>query len=435
MFRIFGENEFAARLPFALTAIVFMGIFAASTRRLFSEVVSAVAVFTFAFAPFAIEIARECRFYTIHQLLYFCGSLAIFSGFENRSAVINSAGALRPVDWRWLVAGPPCLLAAFHFQPLTINFGLVAGLYVLVMFVALIVRHGWKTALTSKYSLVLFLGIAALVVVALLHPEEIRGKIREATKIEEWQLSKGYDGAFYRYFLVDHFPAIAFLYPVGAYVALRRYGRTGLFLFLSAAPLLLVHSYVFARKSERYIFYFFPFFLITAAVAIEPMLRWGWDRLRDSLRTEKLRSKLLAAAFLLPGALVIVHPWFGKSFAVPFRSKHPDWKSLDHLFKNNLRSEQVITTNPQAFLYYVGKKPDYYLLAEIRRKHEYEPTLVRSEEQFSNILRTRHNLYFIGAEWNFYNEGFMSEPMRNAVEFQMYPIDHGGDRRILTYHK
>jgi 4-amino-4-deoxy-L-arabinose transferase-like glycosyltransferase len=436
MFRVFGESEFTARLPFALTNVFFLGVLAIVTRRLFSEMSSALAVFCMAFAPLAIEISRECRFYTMHQLFYFGAACALFAGFENMSGRLTRDGRKASMDWRWLLASAPLAAIALHLQALTVNLAVVAASYLLCMFIVMGARQGWGKAFLSKYGIVTVLGVAGAIALLALYPDPIRENLDEATKINNWQAAKGYTSNFYRYFFIGNYPALTFLFPVGAYVAVRRYGKAGLYAVCASAPLLVLHSFVFARKSDRYIFYLFPFFIITAVIAIEPVLEWGWERLRVALTSQPLRAKVVAAAFLLPGFLVVAHPWIVFSLRAPFRAKHPDWKSLDETFKRNLRAATVVTPNPQAFLYYVGKQPEYYRLAEIRRNHTYEPTLVLTSEQFSDIMRkTRGELYFVGAEWNFYNEGFMTDEMRNAVQYLMSPVDHGGDRRILAYHK
>jgi 4-amino-4-deoxy-L-arabinose transferase-like glycosyltransferase len=434
MFWVFGESEFAARLPFALANIFFLGVAAVVVRRLFSETVSAAAVFCLAFAPFAIDISRECRFYTLHQLFYFGAAYALLAGFENIAGRMKPDGRKASMDWRWIAAALPMAAVALHLQELTVNLGVVIACYLAVMFAFVVVRQGWVNALISKYGITLFLGIAGATAVYLLKPEMIQAKLREAMQINNWQVAKGYTDHFYRYYFTDNFPALTFLFPVGAYVAFRRYGKSGLYTVCAAAPLLLLHSFFFARKSERYIFYLFPFFVITAVIAIEPILEWGWEKLRVNLKSEPLRAKVVAAAFLLPGFLVLVHPWILTAAKAPFRAKHPDWKSLDDQFKRNLRGATIVTTNPQAFIYYVGKSPEYYRLAEISRRYAYEPTLVRTPDQFSAVLKTKGELYFVGAEWNFYNDAFMNPEMRNAVQYLMSPVDHGGDPRIVAFH-
>jgi len=435
MFKVFGESETAARLPFALTNIFFLAFSAIVVRRFFSEIVSGAYTLALAFAPFAVEISRECRFYTAHQLFFFSAALALFAGFENVSGRLKKSGHKASVDWRWLIASAPLAALALHFQTLTVNLGIAAACYLVLMAAMTVGREGWRKASLSKYVIVIFLGVAGFLALMTWDRKLIMEKISEATDIHSWQVAKGYDNNFYRYYFINNFPAFTFLFPVGAYVAVKRYGKIGLYSICLSAPLLVLHSLVFARKSERYIFYLFPFFLITALIAIEPFIEWGWERLRISLKSEPLRAKVLAAAFILPGFLVFAHPWIAISFKVPFRAKHPDWKSLDEQFKRNVRGATVVTTNPQAFLYYVGKKPEFYRLSEINKRRDYEPTLIRNNEQFRDVLHRKGELYFVGAEWNFNNEGFMGESVRGAIKYLMSPVDHAGDRRILAYHK
>jgi hypothetical protein len=297
------------------------------------------------------------------------------------------------------------------------------------------VRQGWLEALMSKYGLALVLGAVGAAVLYHANPQFFRDRWGEASELYDWQAALGSNAHFYRYYFIDNFPAFTFLFPVGAYVAVRRYGKAGLYAVCSSAPLFFMHAFVYARKSERYVFYFFPFFLLTALIAVEPMVEWGWERARVTLKREPLRVKIVAAAFLLPGFLVLAHPWAMIAMRAPFRAKNPDWKSLDPELKRNLRSATVITTNPREYLYYVGAQPKYYRLVELDPNHAYEPTLLRSDTEFDHALRHRGDVYFVGAEWNFYNDAFMSDRMRNAVDYFMSPVDHGGDRRILVFHR
>lgn len=435
MFKFFGESEFTARLPFALTNVAFIAISAVVVRRLFSDVVSGAYALCMAFAPLAVDISRECRFYTLHQLFYFGAAAAFFAGFENVSGRLGRSGRRLSMDWRWLVAAVPLAAAALHFQTLTLNLVIAAVCYLIAMAMLVVIRQGWVDALTSKYVLVILLGAAGAAVLYHADPRFFREKWGEAFELYDWQAALGISDHFYRYYFIDNFPAFTFLFPVGAYVAVRRYGKAGLYAVCSSAPLFFLHAFVYARKSERYVFYFFPFFLITALIAVEPVLEWAWERARVALKKEPLRAKIVAAAFLLPGFLVLVHPWALIAMRAPFRAKNPDWKSLDPELKRNLLSATVITTNPREYLYYVGAYPTYYRLVELNPNFPYEPTLLRSDTEFAHALRHRGDVYFVGAEWNFYNNAFMSDGMRNAVSYLMSPVDHGGDRRILVYHR
>ena len=434
MFKLFGESEWSARFPFAAVNVVFIGIMGLVTRRLFSEVVSGACVFAMSFVPLAINMSRECRFYTLHQLFYFSAAMAFFAGFENISGRVSGGGRRRSMDWRWLAASGPMAGLALHFQSLTANLAVVVLCYLVAMAGFMGFRHGWLRTLMSKY--VATLAIAAMAFVALYHlyPQFFQAKFREAVEIYDWQAAKKFDYNFYRFYLTDNFPALTFLFPVGAYVAIRRYGKAGLFALCSSAPLFFLHAFVYARKSERYIFYFFPFFLITSLIAIEPFLIWGWSNLRTALKGEPLRGKIVAAAFLLPGFLVFTYPWAINAVRTPFHSKNPDWKSLDDEFKRNLRSATVVTTNPREYIYYVGAYPTYYRTVELDSDYVYEPTLLKGDTDFRKALHQRGDVYFVGAEWNFNNDAFMTEAMRGAVTYSMSPVDHAGDRRILAYH-
>ena len=91
----------------------------------------------------------------------------------------------------------------------------------------------------------------------------------------------------------------------------------------------------------------------------------------------------------------------------------------------------VITANPREFVYYFHRYPDYYRAVEMSGGL-HETGLISDAQDFHQIVMNRRNVYFIGSEWNFFNDAFMNADMRNTVEYAMAPADHGGDRRILA---
>lgn len=436
VFRIFGEGEFVARLPFALASVAFLGISFAVVRRLFSNGVALVYLFIVALTPLSVQYAREVRMFSLHQMFFFAAATSFLIGFEDLWRVPRGSG-LRSfrMDYRWLGAAATFTAAAWVLHRLTAFLVVVIGAYLLAMAIAVWSRSGIKRALASRYGAGLVVMAVAAALAVKFAPRWVSWLLGESATLYGWQRHLGLGPNFYRYILADQYPGLLFVYPVAIYASVRQYGRRGLFFAVAFAPIVLMLSLLVARKSERYLMFAFPFFAVTAAAAIAPTAAWAREKFNAHFGARAARQRILALALFAPVVLVFGHPWLEISARIPFRSRNPDWKSVDATFRKAVREGRVITTNPRAFLYYFDRYPDHYRTVELAEGAVAEPGRIVDADAFHSAVMRGRDVYFIGAEWNFHNNAFMTADMRNSVQFNMAPVDHGGDRRILAFHR
>ncbi len=434
-FRVFGESEWAARFPFALLSSAFLALSFSIVRRLTSFSVAFIFLVIVGLSPLCVEYSREVRVFGIHQMYFFIAATAFLIGFEDLWRTPNGSGLQSfRFDFRWLAVSGLFTFGAWMLHPLTVLLAIPLGVYFVVMAAGLWRRLGFRQGLLSRYVLGLFvLGLIAAAA-ARYSPARLEGLIRESTLIYDWQAQMGHGSGFYRHHLVEKYPALTFLLPVGLYSAIRHHGRRGLFLSVMFVPLALTLSFFVARKSERYLMCLFPFFAVIAAFAIAPLAIWARDSFNIHFGSRPVRRKLIALALFSPCALLFVHPWLETALGIPFHSVNADWKTIDRTFKNVVFDGTVITSNPREFIYYFHRNPDFYRTVE-KNGGVYEPGLVPDAQAFHDTVVAQHNAYFIGSDWNFQNDAIMSSDMRNTVLYSMSPVDHGGDRRILSFHR
>ena len=441
-FRVFGESEWSARLPFAVMNLGFILTGFLVLRRFFSAPIAALFAVGTAFSPLAIEMARECRMYTLFQWLYFGASAAFIAGMEGRGAPSFPRPAfLGRVEKRmeirfWLLALSGALfVVSMKIHALTINFGITVVAYSLCLFLYTAVTRGPRQAVYSKYGLVLGLCAAVFIWFVIYNDHFVRTMFSRATRVNDWQVFKAYDANYYRYLLVDDYPGLVFLFPLGAYYLTRTYGRRGFFFAASFAGLILMHSLVFGQKSDRYIFYILPFFTICGMAVLEPVgarLAAFWGRWSAG---QTRRQRLLALLCFLPAINLVAYPWAVDAVRAHRTPKFPDWKSIPLDVRSEAAAARLITTNPREIIYYFGSYPEAYIIAEVERHHTYEPGRLNNFIDLRREMEKPGETYFVATDWHFNNPAFMTQRMRRYVLEEMKRVPHSGDRRIVILRK
>jgi len=441
-FKLFGVSETAARVPFALANVllIVLGFFA--LRRLFSTFIAFVFAFVMAFAPFAIIMSRECRMYTVFQLLFFFMSVCFIRGFESapgerrlpRPSFLRRFEDFFGVDVYLLLLSLALFAASVTIHSLTFNFGLMVVAYG----AALLAYEGWKRgiidALRSKYAALVAGAALALGGLAFLAPALLKDLIGVARAIPAWATYELSDHSYYRYLLADGYPALFFLFPASAVYLAWRYGRRAFFFVASFALLFVLHSYVFGRKSDRYIFYIFPFFALGGAI-LEVALPAFWERVKALGLAARPWGWVFVLA-LLPALNALTHPWLSNARRVSQQPRFPDWKSLGADLWRDMAAGPSITTNAMEFAYYAGRMPDRFFTTEYDKNHKYEPGIMVTKEDLQKALADHPDAYFLTTNWNLHNDGFITDEMREIIKAEGFrDIKHPGDPRLRILKK
>jgi 4-amino-4-deoxy-L-arabinose transferase-like glycosyltransferase len=438
-FKLFGVSETAARLPFALASVAFLIIAFFLVRRMTSLPLATAFTVAMSLAPFCISMARECRMYVILQLFYFLAVAFFAAGFEGGKVSQIGGGPLarfaasHQLHFGRLLTSALCFVAAASAQALAFNFGLVLIAYSAVMLGWTVHHYGWRSREWTKYGFLLaFLGLSLAVLVVAL-PGVFHNLIFNASYVPDWMARK--EGNALRYFLSDRYPGLFFLFPLGAVLLVRRYGKAGLLFALNFAVLFPMHSFVFGRREDRYIFYIFPYFVLAAAAAVEVILPAVAQALRRYTKGRSAWATILIVAAALPAVNLIAYPWLGNAKNVLTSYRFPDWKTLPPRLLENMAASGAITTIPREYLYYVGAAPTYYFLSERDPEQRYEPGLITTPAEFTAALADPRVRFLISNAWAFENDAYINDAMRAYVRETMHEVDHGGDPRLVVFEK
>ena len=434
-FRLLGESEVAARLPFVLVNLVFVAGAIVWSRRLFSWPLAIPFAAVMALSPFMVAMSRECRMYTVFQAAYFAMSWLFFLGFEGYGRRGRIPG-LRRIEERFdvnaalLLASLGAFAVSVSVHDLTFNFAFVMAAYALVMTGTEWVRAGAGRALRSKY--VVLLAVMGFAFLALaLQRTFLEKMLRLAIEIPAWAKYERGEIHYYRYLLTNAYPFLVLAYPFGAALLLRAYGRKGLFAVLSFVVLFGLHSVVFGRRGDRYIFYLFPFFALGGAA----LFAWiGGEALRFARRASPLGA-VPATVFAAALFALFAHPWVGMAAVVPYRDWFPNWKAISRAVAPMAEKGAVITTSPMPYIYYVGRPPDFYFLGEAWTSYPHGDRLIRTPEAFRSALARSTDVYLVTDVGRFGNKVYITDDMEAMIRAGMTPVSYERDERVRLYRR
>jgi uncharacterized membrane protein len=437
-FKLFGESEASARFFFALTNVVFIAVGYLAIRHLLSRATAVVFAVAMSFSVFAIQMSQECRMYTVFQLFYFMMSVAFLRGFEQapQSPWLKGGNALWSFQRRQGVSVVALGAAlAFGFvaasvQRLVYNFAFVVAVYCVVMSCREWSRSGWRTALRSKYGVTLGVGAFALAVVVVVSPEWLAGLLRRAAELPPFQQSAGVRFAFYQKILQEPHAVLWALLPLGMFTAVYRHGRVGLFFVLSFLIPFALHSFLFQRRAERYIFHLLPFFIAISATAVVFLAEAVKERVGKLLRELSRPGKWALIASGCVSAAWIAYPMLHATVADSSVAKFQNWKNLDPEMLLSVSSSTAITTDRWGFNYYFKQYPDFVLGVEDLPGDK----ILRNVEEFAEVVRRYPDVSLVTYRAQFYNDVFVSAQIREYVQEEMERIDDGqDDARIMVF--
>jgi hypothetical protein len=439
-FKILGESEAAARLPFALINLVFIVVSTWAVLRLFSPGVALVYAVIISLAPICIEMSRECRMYTVFQLAYIGMTFSFLEGFEpsRPRPVSGGRGPVVALERFFGVRAAPlmlavvCLAVAITVHQFTLHFAVALLAYAAIMIFVTAGQGGWAHAVRSKYGVLLMALVAGLAGMAVFARPFLLAAFHKAISVPSWAPSGRGHSQFYRHFLMDSYPALFFVYPLGAVLLVRRWGRRGLFAVLSFAPLFLLHSFVFGRKDARYMFYIFPFFAIGAAQAMVFLATAAVRSLQDIFRPLPRAAMTVAFLAVVPLVVAAGYPWMSNARTVTDTSLYADWKILPEALRSRIRDGVTFTTVPRDYYHYFGEMPEYYMVDEYHARYRYEPGLVTSVHEAEALLDGHPGMYLVTDAWHLYDKAFFGDEAPRLLA-RMRQVAHAGDRRLLIY--
>ncbi|MGC8834279.1 MAG: ArnT family glycosyltransferase [Armatimonadota bacterium] len=451
-FKLFGVSEASARLPsvvFGVLTVLAVFLLGAYFHNAYTGLFAA---FLTAFLPLTVGWSRECRMYSMFSFLFVLLLFCFYKGFEPDNKSDVSKHSLGSLDFRWLAAAGVLTALAYSVQMLAGLFVLGLGVYCALMLVFVWAKHGFKTAVTSKYSAVLMLGLAVLAVVSSTPLLEKFWKLsQECPLYARWKASMY---SFYLPVLFDSkFHWIALL---GAGILLAR-GRKGVYLVTVFLVPLLFHSFVLAWKSERYILYLYTVFLVFLSAGVVEASSWFAPKIK--LLTGRLGAapkQQSAAVWLIGGLLAAVFLLNYRTLhygATAFRQyhgitvPHNDWRGVAYYLRDRAaESDAIAASVPLAILYYLGRKPDYSI-----RRHEALTAAINSGKQPGGVRDRYTGSLILEDEWMLldalakhprgwivvdkprWNKWFLTPGQMKLIKTKMRYHPNASDGSVLVY--
>ena len=451
--KLLGENETTVRLPFVFFNILLIVIGFFLIQHLFNTNIALIFSFVMAFSPLEMVMSRECRMYSLFQLMYFIGSMIFFMGFEPKYISANKLKITlfekfeRSIDVNLAYLGVAAIVFYFSLKnhALTLNFGFVLLFYLLIRMVQVAIKEGIRKSIASKYFI--FTGIICVggLITTLISPDILRKDFLMATSVPEWANGEAYRYDFYQTYFTRHYPVFTYIYPISILLLVLKYREKGLFILSSFLPLMIIHSFVYTgRISERYIFYIFPFFILGASCMVEICIASGYELVKEY---RDVRPKILYFILLfclIPAMYVFAKPWLGETRYVKDQYYGMDWKSVTAELKRIPKDSIIISTRIKPVYYYSGRMPDYNVrksLFEISDKDvkigdkTLSINIIDNSTDLERVINGTKDVYFLAEKWSWSLPVYMDDKMRSVIEKNLIPMAHGGNKEIMILKK
>jgi 4-amino-4-deoxy-L-arabinose transferase-like glycosyltransferase len=455
-FENFGISEAVGRAPSVIAGAIFLVAGFFLVRRLFDSSLAALFTFVMAFSPLEILWDRQCRMYALFRLLYFSAAMLFYMGFEaddpgpksGRPGFLQRVERTLGVNLFLLACATILFYLSKKFHPLSYNFAFVLSVYCSLMFVVSLQRYGIRPAVFSKYFAVVAGVIGGAMTLRLLAPG-LYESAREMISGKPFWDTYNLDYKYYLRYLWQEYPVLLVIYPAGIWYLIAEYGKKGLFVFCSFAPLFLMHMFLYTNNiNERYILYIFPFFAIGSISFVDFLLKKGTTRVKDLWSRKRAGQSFALASGMVLIVAVASYPWVGSAFEIATNPHFDDWKSVSPDLRRIPGESVIVSTRRMPLYYYYGRNPDYVIIQEFEeliRKEILVPSRkkplfmdvkwVFSAEELDTIMQENGDVYFISDTRSHWNPAFLDDNIRRSIARNMGAVQHGGDQRILIFRK
>ena len=358
----FGVSEAAVRLPSALFGVMTLALFAAIIWRLAGPWPSLLATILLAIYPEAVLQSRFTRFYT-YQLLF--GLVALYTGWmalRDGPSRESPHSAERRRQWGYAAVTVVALMLAARVQ--VVSFSVAVGWGVCAALAGAMAlgnrgHRAWRDSVSLQIALA---GAMAVVLAFLLFPDRVAAMWQSSQHVPFWvRAVNGTHPLDYYYALVDRFPVIVSLSPAIFVVLLVRDRGLGVYLAAWFAVPLVLHSFVFPWKGERFVFLAVPALFAAAAI----VAAWGasglhglvMESLEPSARLSPHRRWIASAVIgiVVLGA-VATTPAFNESRRLVNAPVGMDWRAAAGILRDSpeLASVPVGSSATLEALHYLG---------------------------------------------------------------------------------
>ena len=448
-FRLFGINEFAARIPSVLFNILFLVAGFIIVKRWFNVRTAIMFFVVMGFSPYIILLSRQSRMYTAFQLFYFIGVYLFWIGFENINKFINRKYYLNlekkyDINIFYLALSALTLLLSFHFHQFTIIFIPIFLIYITVLFALDPNLNTIQKKFSSKYGIILMGSVFGLLIFLFIKPDLFSIFFKKATGLPAWKAGTPIDHKLFLWVLRVESPMFFFLYPLSAIYIINKDFKKGIYIVSNFVVPLILHSFIFAYKEERFMIYFFPFYIISVVILIEDVIRFAILNIKNMKININIIDKMIPICLYF-SFLIFLFPWFFNSRHTPKLNFWIDFKpALSNISALVKPTNHIITLlDDQSFIFfYLKKDPDYYIAPIQYDKSDdaeykyFNSSPIQNQTDIEKIVHNDNEIWFIGRKDEYLNKNrYFRKDMMDYIKenFSEVKITGGGD--ILVFKK
>lgn len=375
-FKIFGINEFAARMPSALFGVLTIPLIYLAGKELGNKRVGIIAALLITFSVFENIYNRDARMYSQFQFLYLLTAFLFYIYIKNK-------------NWKIIPAIIGSFILAYYSHSQIHIFTLIAFLYIIYIYFRNNTYIKPYMLFGILFSILVFSDLIYMIFFA---PDSVP--------------TGGSKTIMYYVIIPEHIMLFAIIFIVGIiFLISRNYDfyekENNFFLFISFFfPLLIITSYPW--RSHRYTFFIYPFLVIMVSKILDyTMIQNGLDNeINKIFRNIKISIINTKNIKILINILII--SLITSELAYNFnplnyeqtsnQGKIISQKTADFIKTNLDKDDKVASTEALVTLYYIGKS-DYFI-----RKSGFEDgrngtdrfsssIILRSYDSFMNIIQ------------------------------------------------
>lgn len=361
---MFGETEFAARLPSVIFGTLTIPLVFFFARKISGKRLALIAAFLVTFLAIEIAWSRQARMYQQLQFFYILSLYLFYLFIQRRSNKL-------------LVLTIISTICAALSHTYGFSLILVYIAYLLLVNIRNIRKYMNKDLFKRKQTIAFLLCVAILLIL---------GQMFFHVFSSAWGIKMNYFTEYTDY-LAETLPVILYLGAAGIVIMLKRDFKVSLLLLLALAiPFYFVCFHV-KMLAMRYLYFLIPVIFIYFAytityvsdtIAHAATRRWG-ETAKATMETPapgKLKGSALLRSWLSPALTVIVLglSLYGSGFSfVPhsdyyleWTAPQPDFKTAYSFINDNLEEgDIIIDTWPAVGSFYLDKAPDFWLAFDI----------------------------------------------------------------------
>ncbi len=394
---LFGDHLSVARLPSLLAGSALVTVVFVAGRRLGGPIAGRVSALLLCFDPLALMLSQLSRFYSVQALAFVAGSLALYRA---------TLGSIRSIyTWLYLAGAAVGIVVA-----LALGFNTMMGVIALAVWLLLEVASArWRRMSARARWLSLLVLLASGV--ALLFVLPVESLLRNYSSAPQFMEPYRSDAMFYVRMLLNAYPVFVAVAPIALLVDWKSDRRFTYFAIVVFGVALLLHSGA-GRKSDRYLFYAWPFVHMILGLAAAA----GWPEIRRLTRgalavvspARRLAARLagvlvVALAASVPLTLVFANPAYRVSLGMvtastqswpapgrfgilvaPMQISHQpsNWEAARATFETLAAHADVVVASAGVKALYHLARLDVDLLATVRAE-------TPSGDEFDLDFRTR----------------------------------------------